>query len=102
MGKREQGSVAVTRVRPEVALSQVEDVSHTVIVEVPVVDESRGGYLDTLPLHAEAALSNRRKAQEGLRRLHRAIHSTEKMSNGKFVVHRSDAIVWLLERIADA
>lgn len=103
MGKREQGSVATVTERPEVAIGTEPNAElQTVVIEVPIMDAAQGGYLDTLALHANTALSNRRKAQEGLRRLHRAIHNAQQMVNGKYVATRSDAIVWLLERIADA
>jgi len=88
---------------PEISVpGQPEAVLQTVVIEVPVMDANQGGYLDNLALHANTALSNRRKAQEGLRRLHRAVHNRQQMANGKYVANRSEAIVWMLELIADA
>ncbi len=74
-----------------------------VIVEIPVSDRDTGGFLDQLARHVDVALTPKReKARIGLRRLHRGLFNTAQTSSGKFVVSRSDAIVWLLEHIADA
>ena len=107
MGKRESGNgnaaTAVVAPMPEVAERIVPEVKAEMFtIDIPLCDSDRGGYLDDLARHVDAALSSRNKAKIGLRRLYRGLFNTARMDNGNFVVYRSDAIIWLLEAIADA
>ena len=77
--------------------------SHTVVVEVPVDDALTGGYMDKLPRYISGmGLSRNTLAQRGLQRIHRALYKRAKLSTGRLVERNSQAVQWVLERIAEA
>jgi hypothetical protein len=86
---------------PEVEQPDVKP--NMVLIEAPVDDVMTGGYVDQLPRYISGTgLSRNKLAQEGLRRLYRGLRERAKLSTGSVVKSNSQAVQWVLERIAEA
>lgn len=86
----------------QAAVEMTPDAQPEVIIRIPIGDESAED-LGPLPRFISGmGLTRNELAKQGLRRLHRALAGRVKTSLGAVVESRSQAVHWVLERIAEA